>query len=504
MTATPEELAAFDALLEQSPLAACVYQRDSLALLATNAAFGRIYGYSRAEARELSLGALFLEEDRARLLDTVAALPEGPHLSGPWVLICKGGAAFEVELASQPVGPPGSGRRLVQAFDVSAREKARRECEQAKKQLVRSQRMETVALLTSGLAHDFNNLLTGILGYVALVEDALPPGLDEVRQDLDTATDAARRATVVTRRLLTYARRLPGEPALVDLSATVLEMDKVVRRLLGADIEFVTLPGEGIPPVRIDPGGIEQVLMNLVLNAREAMPQGGRLEVSLCEREVGGARFVELAVTDTGVGMDDAVKARVFEPRFTTKEGSQGSGLLLCTALSIVRAGGGQIEVQSAPGQGSRFTVRLPRAAGKQTAPPKAAVRAPPPRGHETVLLVEDEAILRDLGRRTLEGLGYRVLAAATGGEALEVEERHAGQIQVVLTDVVMPGMNGRTLAEELRRRRPGIRTLFVSGYADRVDPVYPGGPEEALLQKPFTPPALAKRLREVLDSGRR
>jgi PAS domain S-box-containing protein len=503
MTATPEELQAFDGLLEQSPLAACIYQRGSLSILASNAAFGRTYGHSRAEARGLPLTDLFLEEERPRLLAEEVALPEGPHLSGPWLQRGKAGAQLVVELASQPVGAPGCGRRLLQAFDVSAREQSRRECEQVKRQLLRAQRMETVALLTSGLAHDFNNLLTGILGYLALVEDALPPGLDEVRQDLGTTTDAARRATVVTRRLLTYARRLPGEPALVDLSATVLELDKVVRRLLGADIELVTLPGEGVAPVRIDPGGIEQVLMNLVLNAREAMPQGGRLEVSLAERQVGAARLVEVSVSDTGVGMDESVRAQVFEPRFSTKEGLQGSGLLLCTALSIVRAGGGQIEVRSAPGQGSRFSVLLPRADATGSAKPLADTSAPP-RGHETVLLVEDESMLRDLGRRTLEGLGYRVLAAATGGEALELEERHEGVIQAVLTDLVMPGMTGRTLADELRRRRPGIRTLFVSGYADRVDPAYPGGPEEPLLQKPFTPPVLARRLREVLDSGRK
>ncbi len=503
MTDAPLELASFDALLEQSPLAACIYQRGSLLILASNAAFGRAHGLSRAEASGRSLADLFCEEDRQRLLEQEAALPEGPHLSGPWRQAGRDGALLEVELASQPIGPPGCGRRLSQAFDVSAREKARRDCEQAKKQLLRAQRMETVALLTSGLAHDFNNLLTGILGYVALVEDALPPGLEEVRQDLETATDAARRATVVTRRMLTFARRPQGEPALVDLGATVLELDKVVRRLLGADIEFVTLPGEGVAPVRIDPGGIEQVLMNLVLNAREAMPQGGRLEVALLEREVGGAHLVELAVTDTGVGMEEAVRARVFEPRFTTKEGSQGSGLLLCTALSIVRAAGGTIEVQSTPGGGSRFGVLLPRADPTGSALPDAGNR-PPPRGHETVLLVEDEPILRELGRRTLERLGYRVLAAATGSEALELEERHAGVIQALLTDLVMPGMTGRTLADEVRRRRPGIRTLFVSGYADRVDPAYPGGPEEALLQKPFTPPVLARRLREVLEAGRR
>jgi two-component system, cell cycle sensor histidine kinase and response regulator CckA len=319
------------------------------------------------------------------------------------------------------------------------------------------------------------------------------------------ATEAASRATAVTRRLLTFARRLPGEQQLIDLGPMVLELDKVVRRLLGADVEFVTLPGEEVAPVRMDPGGIEQVLMNLVLNAREAMPDGGRLEVRIGERELGAhpqlapGRYVELAVSDTGVGMDEAVLSHVFEPRFTTKEGVQGSGLMLATARSIVQGAGGCIEVQSEKGKGTRFSVLLPRAVRRPDEIPPAS--RPPPRGHETVLLVEDEAMLRELARRTLEGLGYRVLSAASGAEALEREEAHAGAIQILLTDVVMPGMTGRALASEVRRRRPGICTLFVSGYADRIE--RPGRADEALLPKPFTPVALAGKLREVLDGAR-
>ena len=490
---------AFAALLAESPIPSWIYDPLTLRVLAANDAFFKVYGRARDELPDLTVAELRGPgaPDRNRALNDPLLRAAG--VTGPWLHQRRDGSELAVEIASHPIRFEGREACLVHAFDVTLRERARHEAELAEQQLVRSQKMETVSLLSSGLAHDFNNLLTGILGYVALVDDALPAESVEAKQDLALVADAARRAAAVTRRLLTFARRQPGEPTLVDANALVLELDKLLRRLLGANIELVVVPVDGLGPVFVDPGALEQVLMNLVINARDAMPEGGRLAIQVQQRLLGtgdegglpGGTYLELSVSDSGCGMDQGVLARLFEPFFTTKAPGRGTGLGLATAQTIVHAARGTIRVESEPGLGSTFRVLLPRA--DEAEHERAAEESVgPPRGHETVLLVEDETMLRELSTRTLRSFGYRVLPAASGGEALELEATHSGEIQVLITDLVMPGMSGRQLAAELCRRRPTVRTLFVSGYA--AD----GGGGE-VLPKPFTAATLARRLRDVL-----
>ena len=489
--------ATFAALLGASPVPCWIYDPVTLRILAANETFFAVYGRTREELPRLTLLDLRGPEEQSRLRALLDAPLRAPAVTGPWLHQRRDGSVLAVEISSHPIHFEGVDARLAHAFDVTAREQALREAGVAQQQLLRSQKMETLAVLSSGLAHDFNNLLTGILGYVALVDDALPPENFEAKEDLAAVADAARRAAAVTRRLLTFARRQAGEAVLVDANTQVLELDKLLRRLLGAHIDLVVVPVDGLGPVFVDPGALEQVVMNLVVNARDAMPGGGRLAIQLQERLLGAGDegglsagvFIELSVSDTGCGMAPDVLSRLFEPFFSTKEPGRGTGLGLASAHAIVQAAKGAIRVESTLGVGTTVRVLLPRADVSEHSDAKIAG---PPRGHETVLLVEDEAMLRELSTRTLRSFGYRVLPAASGGEALEVEAAHAGEIQVLITDLVMPGMSGRQVAAELARRRPHVRTLFVSGYADD------GGGGEVLL-KPFTAVTLARRLREVL-----
>ncbi|HEV8266246.1 MAG TPA: PAS domain S-box protein [Gemmatimonadales bacterium] len=378
-------------------------------------------------------------------------------------------------------------------------------------QFRQSQKMEAVGQLAGGIAHDFNNLLTAILGNTQLLLRDLPPG-DARRSDVDEIRRASERAAALTRQLLAYSRRQMLQPEVLDLNVVVADMDRMLRRLIGEHIALATVLAPNLGRVRADPSQIEQVVVNLAVNARDAMPQGGRLTIETANIEldegyadehlgaVAGA-YAMLAVTDTGTGMDETVRAHLFEPFFTTKEVGKGTGLGLATVYGIVKQSGGYISVYTEPGHGSSFKVYLPRIA----APPPTAAPAPRPgvtRGSETVLIVEDDQAVLGLGRRALEAEGYTVLAAADGPDALRLVERHGGPIHLLLTDVVMPGMSGRELAAQLAARRMGIRVLFMSGYPG--DAVVHGGalaPGSAFLQKPFGPEALARKVRDVLDT---
>jgi nitrogen-specific signal transduction histidine kinase len=377
-------------------------------------------------------------------------------------------------------------------------------------QLRQSQKMEAVGRLAGGIAHDFNNLLTVIKGYSELMLEDLE-GADPLRTEVDEIKKAADRAASLTRQLLAFSRQQVLAPKVVDLNTVVGNMDKLLHRLLGEDIDLFTILEPGLGRVKADPGQIEQVIMNLAVNARDAMPKGGKLTIETANVEldehytrehavVKPGSYVMIAVTDTGVGMTDKVKSRIFEPFFTTKEVGKGTGLGLSTVYGIIKQSGGYVWVYSEVGLGSSFKVYLPRvdAPAEITSPVSSL---PTRRGTETVLLVEDEDGVRALERQVLHKHGYNVLEARNGGEALLMCERHQGEIDMLLTDVVLEQMGGRELAERLLKVRPEMKVLYVSGYAD--DAIVHHGvlkPGMAFLQKPFTTEALARKVRFVLD----
>ena len=378
-------------------------------------------------------------------------------------------------------------------------------------QLLQSQRMETIGRLAGGVAHDFNNLLTVIRGYCDLVIGRTSQ--DAVAQNQLAHIDKATgQATSLTKQLLAFSRRQMLQPKVFDLNILVLDADKMLQRLLGDHIELLTHTADDLGAVKADPSQIEQVILNLVINARDAMPDGGKITIETANVELDGAyvlehlgarpgSYVMLAVTDTGTGIDDQTMAHIFEPFFTTKELGKGTGLGLSMVYGIVKQSNGSIWVYSEKDRGTTFKVYLPRAdeaaapIERTSAPSKAAV------GTETILLVEDDSMVRELACEVLRGSGYLVLESATPGSALENCDRHSGPIHMLLTDVVMPGMNGGDLARLVEQLRPDIRVLFMSGYTDNA--VLQNGELQrgvAFLQKPFTPTVLGKKVREILD----
>ncbi len=382
---------------------------------------------------------------------------------------------------------------------------------QLEEQFRQSQKMEAVGQLAGGIAHDFNNLLTAILGNTQLLLRDLPPG-DAKRGDVEEIRKASERAASLTRQLLAYSRRQMLQPEVLNLNGVVAEMDKMLRRLIGEHIALVTVLAPDLGHVRADPNQLEQVIVNLAVNARDAMAQGGTLTIETANVDLDATYaqthlgsvpgpYTMLAVTDTGVGMDAGVRAHLFEPFFTTKEVGRGTGLGLATVYGIVKQSDGYISVYSEVGRGSSFKIYLPRIATPSDAP-VGPQRGRPARGNETVLVVEDEPAVLTLSRRALETQGYVVLAASDATAALRIVERHGGTIHLLVTDVVMPGLSGRELADKLAAQRPGIRVLYMSGYpGDAVveHGSLPAG--SAFLQKPFSPDSLARKVRDVLDA---
>jgi signal transduction histidine kinase len=385
---------------------------------------------------------------------------------------------------------------------------------EVEQELLQAQKLESVGRLAGGVAHDFNNLLMGIMGYADLCRDALPADHPN-REWLDEITADAQRSADITRQLLAFARKQTITPKVLDLNDALTGMLKMLRRLIGEDIDLVWMPGASLGPVRIDPSQIDQVLANLCVNARDAISGTGRITIETanvaidaahcaCHEGVVPGDYVLLAVSDDGCGMEKSVLAHLFEPFFTTKELGKGTGLGLATVYGIVKQNNGFISVYSEPQRGTTFRVYLPRFAGAATAT-TVVRRAEAPRGRgETVLLVEDEKSLRVTCGLFLNSFGYRVLVAETPAAALALAAQHAGDIQLLLTDVVMPGMDGRQLAQRLAALKPGMRVLFMSGYTANV--VAHHGvldPSVHFIGKPFSRDDLAGAVREVLDGGR-
>jgi PAS domain S-box-containing protein len=378
-------------------------------------------------------------------------------------------------------------------------------------QFRQAQKMEAVGRLAGGIAHDFNNILTAVLGTCQLLERELPGDAPAV-QDVREIKKAALRAADLTRQLLAYSRRQVLAPKVLDLNAAVSGLDAMLRRVVGEDVELAATLAPGVGRVRADPSQIEQVILNLVVNARDAMPAGGRLTLATSNVEFdataaldhAGAvpgRYVTLEVADTGTGIPPEVRAHLFEPFFTTKDVGKGTGLGLATVYGIVKQSSGFISVTTDVGRGTSFRIHLPRVEAEPPAMEPRVAEPGPLSGTETVLVAEDEAAVRQLSQRALEREGYTVLTAADGREALSRVARHEGTIHLLVTDVVMPGMGGRELARRLRRLRPAIRVLFMSGYPGEAV-AQPGGiaPGAPFLQKPFMPEELVRKAREVLD----
>ena len=381
-------------------------------------------------------------------------------------------------------------------------------------QLVQAQKMEAIGRLAGGVAHDFNNLLTVIIGNASL----LLMGLDEkdpLREDLEEISDAGDRAASLTRQLLAFSRKQPLRLAVLNLNEVITDMNKMLKRMIGEDVEVLTSFESDLISVKADPGQMEQVIMNLAVNARDAMPCGGKLTIETknvyldeaywqeYDLEAKPGPYVMLAVSDTGVGMDKETESHIFEPFFTTKKKGVGTGLGLSTVYGIVKQMGGYIWVYSEPGQGATFKIYLP---GVETAA-EPAKRKPNHlkrfEGSETILLVEDDKSVLNLARKVLKQQGYSVIEAQNGEDAFKVAEAHAGPIHLMTTDVVMPGMSGMELAQRMGPLYPGLKVLFMSGYTD--DAIAHHGvldPGIAFLQKPFTPEGLAQKVREVLEGG--
>jgi two-component system, cell cycle sensor histidine kinase and response regulator CckA len=392
-----------------------------------------------------------------------------------------------------------------------ATQRAYEELSETQEQLTQARKMEAVGRLAGGIAHDFNNLLTVMLGRSQLLLRRLG-AQDPVRADIELMEQTADRAAELTRQLLAFSRKQVLQPAVLDLSAVVANLAEMLRRLVGEDIALVTALDPALGRVKADPGQIEQIVMNLAANARDAMSKGGRLTLETANAELDAAYarhhvdvrpgpHVMLAVSDTGVGMTPETQAHIFEPFFTTKGPGHGTGLGLATVYGIVKQSDGHVWVYSEPGRGTTFKIYLPRV--EEAVDPSAARPGlpEPAQGHETILLVEDERAVRDLARDVLRAHGYTILEAQHGREALLISEQHAGPIHLLLTDVVMPEMSGRELANRLAPLRPTMPVIYMSGYTDTAV-VHHGvlDPGTTFLQKPFTPDALARKIRQVLD----
>ncbi len=488
-------------LFEASPLPMWVYDAESLQFLAVNDAAIRHYGYTRQDFFGMTIKDIRPPEDVDAVLDSLRRSGgPGSPMPGTWRHRTRDGTVIDVEITAGRIRFEGRRAALVLAHDVTDRLRLEERLSQAEK-------MEAVGRLAGGVAHDFNNLLTVISGYTEIL---LSRPETTGREQLGEIAHAAEQAAALTRQLLAFSRRQVLHPVVLDLNEIVAGMEPMVRRIIGDDVNVGVRMAAGLPTVEADRAQIERVILNLAANARDAMPHGGRLTIEtgsveldedyVASRGEGTAGpNVLLAVSDTGVGMSEEVQRHLFEPFFTTKGPGAGTGLGLATVFGVVKQSGGSIYVYSEENRGTTFKIYLPAATGTvevDGAPDPAAEL-----GSETVMLVEDDESVRNLVRTMLETKGYEVLAAAGADEAERLCEARTGGVDLLLTDVVMPEVNGRVLAERLAALSPSMRILFMSGYSDEA--VYRHGeisPNASFIEKPFTDRTLARKVREVLD----
>ncbi len=493
--------AAFDAIIACDGAARISYW---------NPAAERVFGYPAEEAMGKVLHELLpamryrgpADEGFRRFRES----GRGPALGHTLELeaVRKDGTEFPIELSISSIRLEGQWCAVGILRDITER----RHLEEV---LRRSQKMDALGQVAGGVAHDFNNLLVVINSYAELAMGSLPDTAP-LRADLEQVVLAGKRAAALTRQLLAFSRQQVLKPVVLSLNDVIRDFEKMLRRLIGEEVELHTGLAAELGRVRADPSQLEQVLFNLVVNARDAMPSGGTILIETAEAEVDAGRarhlgelrpgrYVVLSVTDTGCGIDAATMSRMFEPFFTTKAPGKGTGLGLATVYGVVRQSGGHVEVQSQVGQGTTFRIYLPREAAP--AEPAGPEPAHSPGGTETILVAEDEQAVLRLTERVLISLGYQVLATSGPAEALEALARHPGPIHLLFTDVVMPAMDGPALAERVRAERPQVAVLYMSGYPGDVVAAHGRfGPGTPFIQKPFTPSALARKVRETLDAG--
>jgi PAS domain S-box-containing protein len=473
-----------------------------------NPALARLFNADSAEALiGQSIWPLIVEHDSERVRAFTRARLEGREAPSRYEMRIQTGDNRALSLDCYETTIEWEGKRAILATVVDITDLRKTE-----EQFRQAQRMEAVGRLAGGIAHDFNNLLTAILGYTELVMSDL--GTEHAcASDMSEIRSAGQSAVRLTRQLLAFSRRQILQPRVLDLNQVISRMDALLRRVIGEDIALETRLGNALNRVNADPGQIEQVLMNLVVNARDAMPEGGKLMIETANVDLDESyasrhpstspgRHVLLAVTDTGIGMSEETVRRLFEPFFTTKEAGKGTGLGLATVYGIVKQSQGSIWVYSEPDHGSTFKIYLPAAAADADAEAMPEDVPRPLSGTETILVVEDQLEVRGIIRATLLRNGYTVLEATTGEEALAVSRGHTSPIHLLFTDVVMPGLSGRRLAQTLAGERPGLRVIYTSGYTD--DAIVRHGvlePGLAFLQKPYTSNALLRKVREVLEA---
>ncbi len=474
-----------------------------------NESMAKMFGYQREELIGKNVIKLCIPEEYHGLI----AEKISQEVSEPYEVMGKkkDGTLFHIELEARNIRESGGGSRVAAIRDITDRKQAEKEKAALEEQLLQSQKMESIGRLAGGVAHDFNNLLTVILSACSFMADDLREG-DPLLKDVREIKNAGDRAVALTRQLLAFSRRQMLQTEVLDLNLTLKNLDKMLRRLIGEDIDIETDLDPDIWKIEADPGQIEQIVMNLAVNARDAMPGIGKLTIETANVEldeeyarnhvnVTPGPYVMLAVSDTGSGMDKETTAQIFDPFFTTKEKGKGTGLGLSMVYGIVKQHGGNIWVYSEPGKGTIFKIYLPKTKATERTPSMAMSTVADSRGTETVLVVEDERAVLKLAVRTLERKGYNVLAARDGLEGQGVANTHEGPIHLLLTDVVMPNMGGKELAQKLLATRPQLKVLYMSGYTDNAI-VHHGvlDKDTHFVQKPFGLDSLVQKVREVLD----